>query len=90
MQCLASSPNTHISVAETKRRSTDTQSLDHCLAGGTSTAHSCCTDLLPFPMCEELEVSGCCCWLVALPPSNILVYLRDGSVHTTAGAATLR
>ena len=33
---------------------------------------------------------GCCCWLVALRPSNRLVYLRDGSAQTILRAATLR
>ena len=30
------------------------------------------------------------CWLVALRPSNMRVYLRDGSVQTILRAATLR
>ena len=29
-------------------------------------------------------------WLVALRPSNMLVYLRDGSAQTVLRAATLR
>ena len=37
-------------------------------------------------MREELFV----CWLVALRPSNRLVYLRDGSAQTISRAATLR
>ena len=30
------------------------------------------------------------CWLAALRPSNMLVYLRDGSAQTIVRAATLR
>ena len=30
------------------------------------------------------------CWLVAKRPSNMLVYLRDGSAQTILRAATLR
>ena len=30
------------------------------------------------------------CWLVAQRPSNMLVYLRDGSAQTSVCAATLR
>ena len=30
------------------------------------------------------------CWLVAQRPSNMLVYLSDGSARTSVGAATLR
>ena len=30
------------------------------------------------------------CWLVAYRPSNMLVYLRDGSAQTNLRAATLR
>ena len=33
---------------------------------------------------------SCCCWLVAQRPSNMLVYLRDGSAQTILRAATLR
>ena len=36
---------------------------------------------------EEEEVAK---WLVALRPSNVLVYLRDGSVQTSVRAALLR
>ena len=30
------------------------------------------------------------CWLLALHPNNMRVYLRDGSAHTIVRAATLR
>ena len=37
-----------------------------------------------------ISLIGCCFWLAALSPSNILVYLRDESAQTTSFAATLR
>ena len=39
---------------------------------------------------EEDKEKNYCCLLVAQRPSNMLVYLRDGSAQTILRAATLR
>ena len=38
----------------------------------------------------SLSLESAVCWLAALRPSNMLVYLRDGSAQTILCAATLR
>ena len=39
---------------------------------------------------QEGQDEECCCWLLAPRPSNMLVYLRDGSAQPSVRAATLR
>ena len=47
---------------------------------------------LLFQVCVRACVRACVrvCWLVVQRPSNMLVYLRDGSAQTILRAATLR
>ena len=65
--------------------------------GGDDAEGWCClpqTDHLASLVAEvstsRSAVLFCFCWLVAYRPSNMRVYLRDGSAQTILRAATLR